>query len=599
MSSDLRQAWSGLAIAKKTEPLRISILRNVLKLDRPSRRGARFALHSVAALVALCAVNGVSMAHTVGAIHFQPSAVPVENIRKLVALVQDAAARGAGIVVLPEHAIGGPLPAGANQTPLWEMSSTQAVRRFGFLAKELRIYIVLTVPECVGAQMFTTTRMFSPGAYTVLRQNKLRPHVSLGDGAAGQGDPSDLRTVGIGTERAGVSAGEDLDMAVPRLAELGADTIFVSASWVAQDAAAKLQNARRLAAAHHVNLVISNLGTGAAIVSREGEIVAASQGGEPFTIAITPASGRPMPVGLPADPAPRRQAASGALAGLGQRLFQETALSSDGRTSCSSCHNPTKAFTDGRARAAGVFGRQSEWNTRSLLNSSFYMAWGWQGKTAALEQKVLHPFGDRSQMEMSTEHAVQTLARRMEYEEPLRAAFGDRAAGVEEVAAALTAYVRTLYSGNSPFDRFRFSADVGALGPGARRGLFLFGGKAGCSGCHQAAQYDALFTDNKVHNTGTAYRPGQPEQSRSFLTPGLRNVGQTAPYMHDGSLRTLEEVVAYYDRGGNPDPDRDARVRPLRLSAAERADLVEFLKSLTADPLREQTAATNRNRGWR
>ena len=561
---------------KKTYIAAASILGQVSRLhDSAWQVAVRFLPRRIPAALAVWVSTVLCAAHTVSAIDFQPSAVPADNIRNLVEMVRQAAERGAVVIVLPEHAIDGPLPqAGPSAGALWEMSSSQAVRRFGFLAKELRVYLVLTVPERAGDDVFTTTRLFNPGAYTVLRQNKLRPRAESGDGAAQAGRKKDLQTTGIGVVRAGVSSGADLSVTVPRLAQLGADTILVSASWTPAEVEQKRREAQALASAHYVNLVISNLGCGSAVISREGQIVALP--GDSVAFASLPDARRSaMPLGLPADPAPRSAMPSEATVRLGRKLFADTALSSDGRTSCESCHNPAQAFTDGRSKSAGVFGRRGEWNTRTLLNSAFYSNFGWQGIVETLEQKVLHPFGDKSQMELAPETVVTALRARADYVQGFGSAFQQDTITMQRVAASLAAYVRTLYAGNSPFDRFRFGADLDALGKSARRGMFLFTGKAGCSGCHRTAQYDALFTDNKVHHTGIGSSP--------FLTPALRNIALTAPYMHDGSVRTLEDVVAYYDRGGNPNPDLDQRIRPLRLNAGERADLVEFLKSLTGE----------------
>jgi len=202
-------------------------------------------------------------------------------------------------------------------------------------------------------------------------------------------------------------------------------------------------------------------------------------------------------------------------------------------------------------------------------------------------------------MELSTEAVVGALAARSDYQNDFDSAFpGQGGITLGRTAASLAAYVRTLHSGNSSFDQFRFGANVDALSAGARRGMFLFLGKAGCAGCHQTAQYDALFTDNEVHNTGIGFKSEQRRARRDFLTPGLRNVALTAPYMHDGSLQTLEEVVAYYNRGGNPDPELDARIRALHLTARERADLVDFLKKLTTTFPQEQTAENGRKGAW-
>lgn len=180
----------------------------------------------------------------------------------------------------------------------------------------------------------------------------------------------------------------------------------------------------------------------------------------------------------------------------------------------------------------------------------------------------------------------------------MAAAYGDETVTLERITRAIAAYERTLVRGNSPFDRFYFGGDKAALSEEAQRGLALFRGKANCALCHTIAEGHALFTDQKFHNLGVGmdpqgnltdqgrYQVTKREEDRgAFRTPSLRNIAETAPYMHDGSLKTLKEVVDFYVGGGNANPQLDPLIQPLTsFTRQERADLVAFLESLTGEP---------------
>jgi len=231
-------------------------------------------------------------------------------------------------------------------------------------------------------------------------------------------------------------------------------------------------------------------------------------------------------------------------------------------------------------------------NAPALLNRAYGRAFFWDGRVASLDDQVLHPIRDTLEMGLP----LVTLTRRLRANAAYRALF--RAAYATDpdsggVARALATYVRTLRSGESPYD-LAVDGDSTAMTPAARRGLALFTGKARCTACHIPPN----FTDELFHNTGVATRAavlggflrrdagrgtvtGNPGDSGAFKTPTLRDVARTAPYMHDGTMATLDEVVTFYNGGGEPDPHLSTDVRPLRLSAPERSDLVQFLHSLT------------------
>ncbi len=272
---------------------------------------------------------------------------------------------------------------------------------------------------------------------------------------------------------------------------------------------------------------------------------------------------------------------------LGRRLFFDPILSRDHTLSCASCHDPRRAFTDGRAVSVGVFGRKGTRSVPTLINRAYGDFFFWDGRVTSLEEQVIQPILAEDEMDMTLEEAVARVQRDLDYDKLFQVAFG-RPIDAENLAAALASYVRTILSGNAPVDRY-LSDEREQLSPEAYQGLRLFRGKANCSACHLGP----TFTDERFHNTGIAWRDGvlldpgrfavtgEEEDRGAFKTPTLREVTRTAPYMHDGSLGTLEEVIAYYNRGGNPNPYLDAELRPLNLTVEEKAALLEVLKSLS------------------
>jgi cytochrome c peroxidase len=248
---------------------------------------------------------------------------------------------------------------------------------------------------------------------------------------------------------------------------------------------------------------------------------------------------------------------------LGRRLFFDRRLSRDGSVACASCHDPDRAYTDGRAIAIGVFGRKGRRNAPALINRGYGRAFFWDGRASSLEEQVLKPIEDANEMDL-----------------PLGEAAARFELAPEEISRALASFVRSIFSGNSPFDRFA-NGDRAALSPEEQAGLELFRGKANCAACHTGPN----FTDERVHNTGVAWRDGRLADAGagegSFKTPTLREVARTAPYMHDGSIATLEEAIAYYDRGGNANPHLDPELHPLNLSPEQKRDLLLFLRSLS------------------
>ena len=291
------------------------------------------------------------------------------------------------------------------------------------------------------------------------------------------------------------------------------------------------------------------------------------------------------------------------LIALGRRLFFDPILSIDSSHACASCHQPAKAFADGRATSRGVLGRQGTRNVPAIVNRGWGRAFFWDGRITLLETQVLKPISEPSEMGFSADEAVRRIVRHSTWRGEFTATFGDEP-NVERLARALAAYVRSIQSGDSPFDRAMLG-EAQALSEQQQRGLQIFQGRARCIRCHSGA----LLTDEAFHNTGVAWRNGPPTDSGrafvtrrgedvgSFKTPTLRQIGRSAPYMHDGSLGTLEEVVEFYNRGGHGNPNRDPDLKPLDLSPDEKAALLAFLRALDGDVMEGGRRADPRQGG--
>lgn len=263
---------------------------------------------------------------------------------------------------------------------------------------------------------------------------------------------------------------------------------------------------------------------------------------------------------------------------LGKLLFFDTRLSVDNSVSCATCHDPAKAFTDAHKFSPGVMGRKGNRHTPSLIARSGGTLQFWDGRSATLEQQVLEPIQNPNEMDMTINAVLKRLSAVREYQSITR----------EALANSLAAYIRTIQSVDSPFDRF-LRVDSSALNDQQREGLRLFRDKARCYICHSGDH----FTDEQFHNTGVAWHDGQLHDhgravissktyhNGAFKTPTLREIANTAPYMHDGSLATLEDVLEFYDRGGNRNPWLDSNIEPLHLSEVEKQAIIAFLKALS------------------
>jgi cytochrome c peroxidase len=287
----------------------------------------------------------------------------------------------------------------------------------------------------------------------------------------------------------------------------------------------------------------------------------------------------------PTVPYPDENAWSQAREDLGRTLFFDPRLSASGIMSCATCHNPSFSWGDGLARAVGHGMNTLERRTPTILNLAWAPALFWDGRAESLEEQALGPIQASDEMNLPIGEMVARLAAIPEYAALFGSAYPGEALSARTIAKALATFERGVVSGEAPFDDW-IQGDESAISKAAKRGFLLFVDKAECASCHAGWR----FTDDSFHDIGIL----GDDKGRgklfdeievlqfAFKTPTLRNVDRRAPYMHDGSEATLEEVVALYNRGGDVKrPSLSDRIRPLRMTRAEEVDLVEFLKTLT------------------
>jgi cytochrome c peroxidase len=283
---------------------------------------------------------------------------------------------------------------------------------------------------------------------------------------------------------------------------------------------------------------------------------------------------------------------------LGRRLFFDPLLSGNGTVSCATCHKPEYAFGDNQASSRGAAGRNSSRKAPSLVNVAYFTSLFWDGRARSLEEQVAAPIESPDEMECSKAAIEQRLNADTSYRTEFAQAWGRGPIGFDIIAKSIASYERTILSGNSPFDRWKYGHDERAVDESVKGGYLVFTSKkrGNCAACHTIGKQYALLTDNKFHNIGVGVIDGKPtdmgrytvthnEADRGkFKTPSLRNLALTAPYMHDGSLKTLKQVLDFYIGGGNSNPNLDREIHTLDfLTGQERRDLLAFLNSLNGD----------------
>jgi len=344
-------------------------------------------------------------------------------------------------------------------------------------------------------------------------------------------------------------------------------------------------------------------------------------------------SAQTMPLGLPAASYPTSNPQTTDKVTLGEKLFNDSRFSTTGKISCATCHDRLKVFTDSPLKVSeGINKLTGTRNAPTIVNSVFFKKLFWDGRSPDLEDQALHPFVNPVEMGLKDHQPILSIVRSdPEYVKAFKAIFGKQGEGItmKEVTLAIAAFERTKISGNSPFDQWRYGGQEDALTLAQKRGFDVFVDQGRCVSCHVVEQTQALFIDNRFHNVGVGINDIQeavPELAVEFLnaqitasevdikvltdkrtselgrfavtrtfndlgsfkTPTLRNIALTAPYMHDGSLKTLRDVVVHYNNGGvtvEGDPVNDflsGGIRPLNLTDVQINDLVAFMEALTS-----------------
>jgi cytochrome c peroxidase len=322
-------------------------------------------------------------------------------------------------------------------------------------------------------------------------------------------------------------------------------------------------------------------------------------------------------ISVPADrvPTPERVA-------LGDKLFNDKRLSADDSTSCATCHDPKAGFVDHKPTSEGIGKQKGQRNSPTVLNAMFNATQFWDGRAPTLEAQAKLPILNPIEMgQKSPEDVVAKLRKIPEYADTFKKVFG-RDVEYDDLAAAIAAFERTQFSGDAPFDRY-INGDENAIDASAKRGWALFNGKGRCNTCHAGNVVEPLFSDQKFHNIGiaaqkqdfvalaregmTVVRSGDQKQIDelalqtkfselgrflvtkqlneigAFKTSALRNIAITAPYMHDGSLATLWDVMDHYNKGGTPNPFLDGGMQRLGLTDPEIDDIIQWMATLTSD----------------
>lgn len=363
-----------------------------------------------------------------------------------------------------------------------------------------------------------------------------------------------------------------------------------------------------------------------------------------LALAGAAVSAAEVPLGLPPVPIPEDNPQTPEKVALGDKLFHDQRFSIDGTVSCATCHDRNKGFTDQLKVSKGHSGKLGTRNSPTVINSAYVKPLFWDGREPTLEAQAAQPPINPVEGGLENHEPILKIVRTdPEYAKAFKQVFDKQGKDVSmrEVTQAIAAFERTVIAGNSPFDRFQYGGDVNALNEVQKRGLEVYLGQGRCVSCHAIEETHALFTDNRFHSIGIGFtrvqgdidtlaeafldakaegvdvdiavltNPTTSELGRfavddrfvsvqAFKTPTLRNIAATAPYMHDGSLETLEDVVDFYNNGGRVketdpvSPFLSGGIRPLDLSDQQKKDLVEFMKALTSPEFEQAVNVANR-----
>ncbi len=311
-----------------------------------------------------------------------------------------------------------------------------------------------------------------------------------------------------------------------------------------------------------------------------------SQARPPLPVDSLPAQ---LPATLPHGLQGELPEASDAEIALGRKLFFDPLLSIDHSVACASCHEPARGFAGAERFSLGVKGQRTLRNAPTLFNRGLGARQMWDGRVASLLDQALIPIADAREMGLGVDAALERLNASSDYKQRFEQVYGGPA-DAKNLSRSLAAFVGRLYLGNSPVDRFRIDNDFAALSTHERSGLWFFESRGQCWRCHSGQN----FSDDQFHNTGVGAHAGVPEDGRMaitheaadrgrFKTPTLRGLALTAPYMHDGSKATLEDVVKFYREGAGKNLDLAPEIAPIDMSDDDARNLVEFLRALSRE----------------
>jgi cytochrome c peroxidase len=305
-----------------------------------------------------------------------------------------------------------------------------------------------------------------------------------------------------------------------------------------------------------------------------------------------------IPLGLPPAVIPADNPPTAETIALGRRLFYDPVLSADRSVSCASCHSPQFGFADSRPRSEGVGKKKGTRHSPPVVNAAYFDVQFWDGRSPSLENQAEGPVQNPVEMANTLKAVERRLNADPSYRQQFAEAWGARPITYEMVEKSIASFERTVISGNSPFDRWKYGNDKNAVNAAVKRGFVVFTSKkkADCASCHSVGEKYALFTDNQFHNVGVGVHAGEltdvglyavthhEADKGKFKTPSLRNIALTAPYMSDGSLKDLKQAIDFYIGAGNSNPNLDPKIHVLDfLTGQERADLQAFLNSLTGE----------------
>src|SRR5262245_20948746 len=303
-----------------------------------------------------------------------------------------------------------------------------------------------------------------------------------------------------------------------------------------------------------------------------------------------PREGPKVPLGLVPIPWPKDNPYTPEKAELGWLLYFDKRLSVDGSVACASCHDPQFAFTDGQPVAKGIRAQLGGRSAPTVINRAYSLDQFWDGRAGSLEEQAKGPVANPIEMGFTHDGCAACIGAIPGYRKRFKEVFGSEKVTMDLITKAIATFERTVLSGNSPYDKFK-AGQAEALTPAQKRGMEIcYSNNASCASCHEGVN----FTNCKYANVGIGMDKPMPDLGRylvtkkeedkgAFKTPTLREVVRTAPYMHDGSLKTLEDVVEHYNKGGVKNPWLHQDVRQLNLKDDQKKDLVEFLKALSGE----------------